>query len=83
MRTSTIFGAKNSGFFEIYGMSAETEGLNQSEHFVDKGSIFRYFVRASFMNVSFAKWFLKKGLRCCTWDPRISAQITLIPVLYV
>jgi len=26
MRTSAIFGAKNLGFFEIYGVSARTRG---------------------------------------------------------
>jgi len=26
MRTSTLFGAKNIGFFEIYGVSARTRG---------------------------------------------------------
>jgi len=26
MRTSALFGAKNFGFFEIYGVSAQTKG---------------------------------------------------------
>jgi len=40
MRTSARFGAKNFGFFEIFGVSARTmeeEGLNQCGHFADKG----------------------------------------------
>jgi len=41
MRTFALFGAKNFGFFEIYGVSARTRG---------KGSIFRDFVRTSFMD---------------------------------
>jgi len=31
MRTSALFGAKNFGFFEIYG------GLSHCGHFADKG----------------------------------------------
>jgi len=41
MRTSAIFGAKNVGFFKIYGVSARTKGdgeLSQCEHFSDKGA---------------------------------------------
>jgi len=40
MRTSAIFGAKDLGFFEIYGMSARTRGLSQCGHFADKGGQF-------------------------------------------
>jgi len=29
MRTSALFGAKNIGFFEIYGVSARTGGEGQ------------------------------------------------------
>jgi len=38
MRTSELFGAKNFGFFKIYGVSARTrvEGLSQCRHFSDK-----------------------------------------------
>jgi len=55
MRTSTLFGAKNIRFFEIYGVSARTRGrgFSQYRHFADKGegeSIFRDFVRTSFMD---------------------------------
>jgi len=47
MRTSTLFGAKNFGFFEIYGMSARIGGVRQSGHFSNKEevAIFRDFVR--------------------------------------
>jgi len=40
MRTSALFGAKDSGFFEIYIVSARTiggEGLSLCGHFADKG----------------------------------------------
>jgi len=39
MRTSALFGAKNIGFFKIYGVSARTRGggFNQCGHFADKG----------------------------------------------
>jgi len=46
MRTSALFGAKNLGFFEIYGVSARTGGVKPSGHFADKEegeSIFRFF----------------------------------------
>jgi len=36
MRTSALFGGKNFGIFEIYGMSARTRGLSQCGHFADK-----------------------------------------------
>jgi len=44
MRTSALFCA-NFGFFEIYGVSSRTGGggLNQCEHFVDKGVTFSRF----------------------------------------
>jgi len=38
MRTSALFGVKNTGIFEIYGVSART-----------RGSIYRDFMRKSFM----------------------------------
>jgi len=37
MRTSALFGEKNIGFFEIYGMFARTRGLSQFGHFAEKG----------------------------------------------
>jgi len=39
MRTSVLFGAKNFGFIEIYGVSVRTKGreFNQCGHFADKG----------------------------------------------
>jgi len=40
MRTSALFGAKNSGFFEIYGVSVRRRGLSQCGHFSDKGGQF-------------------------------------------
>jgi len=50
MRTSALFCAKTSNFFEIYGVSEWTRGLSQCEHFADKeeGVIFRDLVRMSF-----------------------------------
>jgi len=51
MRTSALFGAKNPGFFEIYGMSARTRGEGLSEFGQGgRGSIFFDFVRTSFMD---------------------------------
>jgi len=54
MQTSTLFDAKNFGFFEIYDMSARTgeRRVIQCGHFTDKreGVIFRDFVRTSFMD---------------------------------
>jgi len=54
MRTSALFATKNFKFFKIYGVSAQTmgRGLRQCVHFADKGegSIFRDFVRTSFMD---------------------------------
>jgi len=56
MRTSSLFGAKNFGFFEFYGESTQTRerGLSQYGHFSDednrRGSIFHDFVRTSFMD---------------------------------
>jgi len=48
MRTSKIFGAKKSGFFEINGVSAwNKEGLSQCGQ-GERGSIFRDFVRKSY-----------------------------------
>jgi len=46
MRTSALFGAKNSGFFEIYGVFARTvekEGLRKCEHFAVKGKGNQFF----------------------------------------
>jgi len=40
MRTSSLFGTKNSEFFEIYGVSArQGEGVSQCGHFADKGGV--------------------------------------------
>jgi len=56
MRKSALFGVKNFEFFEIYGVSARTRGeggLSHCGHFADnggRGSIFRNFVRTSFMD---------------------------------
>jgi len=53
MRTSALFGAKNFGFFEIYGVSARTRGGGlASADILRTGErvIFRDFLRASFMN---------------------------------
>jgi len=51
MRTSALFGAKNSGFFENYGVSARTRGLSQCRHFLDKEEpIFRDFVWTFFID---------------------------------
>jgi len=61
MWTSALFGTKNFGFFEIYGVSPRTGrggGLSQFGHFADKRggeSIFRDFVRTSFMDASYGK----------------------------
>jgi len=57
MRTSALFGAKNSGFFEFYGGSARTRGVESMRTFYGQGdfkrwSIFRDFVRKSFMDGS-------------------------------
>jgi len=65
MRTSAPFGAKNFEFFEIYGVSARTRGrgLSQCGHFSDKGeggSIFRNFVRTSFMDDPLRQWIYTK-----------------------
>jgi len=46
MRTSTLYGAKIFGFFEIYGVSAWTRGI---EPVRTRGFIFRDFMRTSFM----------------------------------
>jgi len=54
MRTSVLFGAKNFGLFEIYGVSARTrrERVESVRTFCGQGggSIFRDFVRTSFMD---------------------------------
>jgi len=55
MRTSALFEAKNFGFFEIYGVSARTRGEEVEPvrtFFGQEGrvSIFRDFVRTSFMD---------------------------------
>jgi len=51
MRTCTLFGVKNSRFFEIYGVSARIrrrEAEPMRTFFKQGGSIFRDFVRTSF-----------------------------------
>jgi len=55
MRTSAIFDSKTSKFFEIYSVSARTRGrgVKPVRTFCEqggKGSIFRDFVRTSFMD---------------------------------
>jgi len=52
MRTSVLFGAKNFGFFEIYGVSAWSREVEQVWTFFEKGVgvVFRDFVRASFID---------------------------------
>jgi len=44
MWTSAFFGAKNFGFFEIYGVSAWTSGggLSQCGHFANKGEVVNF-----------------------------------------
>jgi len=62
MRTSALFGAKNCGFFEIYGVQARKRGeksLSQCGHFSDKEkgrSIFRDAVWTSFMDGPLPFW---------------------------
>jgi len=45
MRTSALFGAKNIGFFEIYGVSARTrkEGVEPVRTFFGKGEGGQFF----------------------------------------
>jgi len=54
MRTSAPFGVKKLGFFEIYGMSSWTRGRGLASADIlrtrERGSIFRDFVRTSFMD---------------------------------
>jgi len=58
MWTSELFGVKNFGFFEIYGVSARTKSMwdrasadiLQTRREGVRGSIFRDFVRTSFMD---------------------------------
>jgi len=40
MQTSTLFGAKYLGFFEVYDMCAQSGELRQYGHFADKWSQF-------------------------------------------
>jgi len=52
MRTSTLFSAKNFGFFEIYVVPASTKEVEPVRMFFGQGgrrSIFRDFVRTSFV----------------------------------
>jgi len=53
--TPALYDVNNIAFFEIYGVSARTrwEGAEPLRTFVDKGdgSIFRDFVRTSFMEL--------------------------------
>jgi len=48
MRTSTLFGAKNFGFFEIM-VCPHGQGGKEVEPVRTRGSIFRDFLRTSFM----------------------------------
>jgi len=53
MRTSALFGAKNFGFFEIYGVSSRIREVEPVRTFCGqgrRGSIFCDFVRMSFMD---------------------------------
>jgi len=55
MRKSVLFGAKNFGVLETYGVSTRTsgEGVKPVQTFCrqkEKKSIFRDFVRTSFMD---------------------------------
>jgi len=52
MQKSALFDTKNSEFFQIYGVSAQTRELSQCGHFADKEkvAIFRDFVQTSYMN---------------------------------
>jgi len=51
MRTSAIFCAKNFGSFKIYSVSSRTRGRRGwASADEGEGSIFRVFVRASFMD---------------------------------
>jgi len=54
MQTSTLFGTKNFGFSKIYSVSARAkEGFVPVRTFCEqggRGSIFRDFVRTSFMD---------------------------------
>jgi len=51
MRTSALFGARNFGLFEIYGMSARTRGVEPVKTFFGKGGwVFRDYARTSSMN---------------------------------
>jgi len=51
MRTSALFGAKNFGFFKIYGVSARTGGKGVEPVRTREGPIFRDFVRTSFIRL--------------------------------
>jgi len=51
MRMFALFGTKNFGLFEIYGVSAQSRGVEPVQTFCgqgERGSIFRDFVRVSF-----------------------------------
>jgi len=50
----SLFGAKNSGFFEIYGVSAQArwEGCDGTR---GRGSIFRDFVRSLLWTAPYVK----------------------------
>jgi len=54
MRTSALFGAKNFGFFKIYGVSALTRGVEPVRTFCGQGggSNFHDFLRISYMEGS-------------------------------
>jgi len=50
LRTSALFGTKNFGFFEVYGVSPTTKGE----------SIFRDYMRTSFMDGDYIQAFCYK-----------------------
>jgi len=53
MQTTAISGAKNNGFFKIYGVSARTWKVEPVQIFFgQEGSFFRDFVWTSFMDGS-------------------------------
>jgi len=59
MRTSVLFGAKNLGFFEIYGGSTRTKGVEPVRTFCGQGggaSIVPDFVQTSFMDGPLHVW---------------------------
>jgi len=53
MRTSAFYGAKDIGFFEIYGTSARAREVKLVRTFYgqgERGSIYRNFVQTTYMD---------------------------------